>query len=165
VDLSLTKDGESLSGYFNFSYSVIQATNVSAGQFLVEDPAELKYIANHWITLDDSQMLTASAGASYKWRQFIFSLDSIWGSGYRRGFANSGTLPPILQIDAALIRAFEIRGIGQVTGRIAIVNVFDHPYEIRNGTGIGVSSAQWGPRRTLYAGVTVPLPPRVSAAP
>jgi hypothetical protein len=49
--------------------------------------------------------------------------------------------------------------MGEVTGGVAVINVFDHAYEIRNGTGIGVFSPQWGPRRALYAGLRLSLPP------
>jgi hypothetical protein len=158
ADLSIVRTANGLSAYFNFSYAVLQATDVSAGQFLVDDPAELNYIANHWITLDDDQMFTASAGASYRWRGFLFSIDSIWGSGYRRGFANTGTLPPILQFDAGVARQIPLPTLGEATARVVVVNLFDHPYQIRNGTGIGVFSPQWGPRRALYGGVRIPLP-------
>jgi hypothetical protein len=68
-------------------------------------------------------------------------------------------LPPILQIDAAVARSFEVAGMGEVTGRVAVINVFDHAYAIRNGTGIGVFSPQWGPRRAVYAGLRLSLPP------
>ena len=73
----------------------------SAGAFLADDADEISYIANHWVTLDDNQMFTGSAGASYKLWGFLLTVDAIWGSGYRRGFANSGELPPILQFNAA----------------------------------------------------------------
>jgi hypothetical protein len=31
-------------------------------------------------------------------------------------------------------------------------------YQIRNGTGIGVQTTQFGPRRAFYAGINIPLP-------
>jgi hypothetical protein len=68
-------------------------------------------------------------------------------------------LPPIFQVDAAVARSFEVAGMGELTGRVAVINVFDHSYEIRNGTGIGVFSPQWGPRRAVYAGLRLSLPP------
>ena len=74
------------------------------GAFLADDADEISYIANHWVTLDDNQMFTGSAGAAYKLWGFLFTGDAIWGSGYRRGFANSGELPPILQFNAGIVR-------------------------------------------------------------
>jgi hypothetical protein len=35
--------------------------------------------------------------------------------------------------------------------------MFDHVYEIRNGTGIGVFSPSYGPRRAIYGGIKIPL--------
>jgi len=83
--------------------------------------------------------------------------DAIWGSGYRRGFANSGELPPILQFDAAVVRSFDLPRLGPIEGRGSVINLFDHSYQIRNGTGIGVFSPQYGPRRAIYGGLKVPL--------
>jgi outer membrane receptor protein involved in Fe transport len=38
--------------------------------------------------------------------------------------------------------------------RFDIINLFDQVYEIRNGTGVGVGAPQFGPRRTILAGIT-----------
>jgi hypothetical protein len=46
-------------------------------------------------------------------------------------------------------------GLGQA---IAAINLFDHVYQIRNATGIGVFSPQYGPRRAVFAGLRIPLP-------
>ena len=43
---------------------------------------------------------------------------------------------------------------GKVTLRLDIVNLFDHKYELRDGSGIGVGAPQFGPRRTILAGVS-----------
>ena len=158
-DLSLTYQRESLSGYLNFSYAVLQAQNITAGQFLADDPAEVAYIARHWITLDDSQLFTGSAGVAYQLWGFLITTDAIWGSGYRRGFANSGELPPILQFNAGVVRSFKIPHFDEIEGRATMINLFDHSYQIRNGTGIGVFSPQYGPRRAVYGGIKVPLAP------
>ena len=158
-DLSLAYEREALNAYLNFSYSVLQAKYINAGAFLADDADEISYIANHWVTLDDSQMFTGSAGASYKLWGFLFTGDAIWGSGYRRGFANSGELPPILQFNAGIVRALKLPHIGHTEWRLSVINVFDHTYQIRNGTGIGVFSPAYGPRRAVYGGVKIPLTP------
>ena len=157
-DFSLVYQADALGAYFNFSYAVLQARHISAGAFLAEDSAEIEYIAKHWVTLDDSQMFTGSAGASYKLWGFLLTIDGIWGSGFRRGFANSGELPPILQFNAGIMRALTLPSLGEVQCRLSVLNLFDHVYEIRNGTGIGVFSPAYGPRRALYGGIKVPLP-------
>jgi hypothetical protein len=158
-DFSLTFERNGLSAYLNFSYSVLQAKHISAGAFLADNASEISYIANHWVTLDDSQMFTGSGGASYELLGFLLTADGIWGSGYRRGFANSGELPPILQFNAGIVRSIRFPRIGNVEGRLSMLNVFDHTYQIRNGTGIGVFSPSYGPRRALYAGIKIPLAP------
>jgi hypothetical protein len=161
TDLSLVKDISALSGYLNFSYAVLQATNVTAGQYLVDSPAELEYIGHHWIPLDDDQTFTASAGLSYRWDGFLVTADATFGSGFRNGFANNGTLPPIWQFNAAIAKNFSVPQVGSVEARLVAINLFDNAYKIRDGTGIGVSSPQWGPRRAFYGGIKVPLPQSV----
>ncbi len=162
-DFSLTYRRDALSAYFNFSYAVLQATNITAGQFLADSADKLSYIGKHYVTLDDNQMLTASSGVGYRLAGFLLAFDGIWGSGYRRGFANSGELPPALQINVGAMRSFRAPWIGKVEARVAIVNLFDHSYLIRNGTGIGVFSPQYGPRRAVFGGITIPIPPRAGS--
>ncbi len=164
-DFSLTFERNGLSAYLNFSYAVLQAKHISAGAFLADDAAEIGYIANHWVTLDDNQMFVGSGGASYQLWGFLLTADGIWGSGYRRGFANSGELPPILQFNAAIVRSMRMPKLGELEGRISMINVFDHTYQIRNGSGIGVFSPSYGARRALYAGIKIPLALLVKGSP
>jgi outer membrane receptor protein involved in Fe transport len=156
-DFSLAYEDDPLAAYFNFSYAVLQAKYINAGAFLADDADEVAYVANHWVTTDDNQMFTASAGASYNWWGFLFTGDAIWGSGYRRGFANSGELPPILQFNAGIVRGLKLPQIGEAELRLSVLNLFDNTYQIRNGTGIGVSSPAYGPRRAVYGGIRIPL--------
>jgi hypothetical protein len=156
-DFSLVYQDETLSAYLNFSYAVLQARYINAGAFLADDAKEINFIANHWVTLDDSQMFTGSAGAAYKLYGFLLTGDAIWGSGYRRGFANTGELPPILQFNAGIVRGVKLPRLGEAECRLSLVNVFDHIYQIRNGSGIGVFSPAYGPRRALYGGIRIPL--------
>jgi outer membrane receptor protein involved in Fe transport len=156
-DFSLAYEREALSAYLNFSYAVLQAQYINGGAFLADDADEIGYIAKHWVTLDDNQMFTGSAGAAYKLWGFLFTSDAIWGSGYRRGFANSGELPPILQFNAGIVRGVKLPGIGETEWRLSVINAFNHVYQIRNGTGIGVFSPSYGPRRAIYGGIKIPL--------
>ena len=164
-DFSLIYEHKALSAYLNFSYAVLQAQYISAGAFLADDAAEISYIANHWVTLDDDQMFVGSAGVAYHLLGFLLTSDAIWGSGYRRGFANSGELPPTLQFNAGIVYSFRLPKIGNVESRVTVMNVFDHSYQIRNGSGIGVFSPAYGARRTLYGGITIPLAPMIKGSP
>lgn len=157
ADFSLVKSTKRLSAYFNFSYTIAQAKKIVAGQFLADSPAELAYVADHWVHLDDNQTLSSSAGVSYRRWGFLFSLDGIWGNGYWYGFANEKQQLPYLQVNAAVGRNFTVPRLGDVEGRVSVVNLFDHVYLIRQGSGVGVFAPQYGPRRALYFSISVPL--------
>ena len=149
---------ENFYAYENFAYSVAQGTQVESGQFNF-GPDELKYISRHYIFLDHDQTFTNSAGAVYNWHGFAFSIDGIYGSGLRSGFANTGNLPYYIQIDGGITKRVPLpdnRGVLEF--RTALVNMNDRTYLVRNGTGIGVFAAQYGPRRALYGGIKWELP-------
>ncbi|HVN64593.1 MAG TPA: TonB-dependent receptor [Candidatus Binataceae bacterium] len=148
---------ENLYAYENFAYSVAQGTQVESGQFNFERD-EFNYISSHYVFLDHDQTFTDSAGAAYKWRGFMFSIDGIYGSGLRSGFANTGNLPYYIQVDAGITKRFEMADGGALEFRGAVVNLNDRTYQIRNGSGIGVFAAQYGPRRAFYAGIKWELP-------
>jgi outer membrane receptor protein involved in Fe transport len=165
ADFSLVKSTGPLSSYFNFSYAVAQARNIVGGQFLADNPAEVAYVARHWISLDDNQVFTSSAGASYRLWGFSLMVNGIWGSGYHFGFANLETQHPYIQVNAAIAHNLWLPKLRDVEGRISVVNLFDHVYLIRQGSGIGVFSPQYGPRRALYFTLTVPLGAEPSTGP
>jgi outer membrane receptor protein involved in Fe transport len=149
---------ENLYLYENFDYSVAQGTQVESGQFNFA-PDELAFIKTHYIFLDHDQTFSASAGAVYRWQGFTFSVDGIYGSGLRDGFANTGNLPYYIQIDAGIRKHFALPDhAGAMEVRAAVVNLNDRTYQIRNGTGIGVFAPQFGPRRAFYGGIKWILP-------
>ena len=79
----------------------------------------------------------------------------LYGSGLRDGFANTEHLPSYTQINLAAERSFDLgAGLGKISGRLAVLNVFDRVYELRDGSGIGVGAPQFGPRRTFVVGLT-----------
>ena len=149
---------ENIYAYENFAYSVAQGTQVESGQFNFA-PDELKFINSHYIFLDHDQTFTNSAGVVYNWRKWMFSIDGIYGSGLRSGFANTGNLPFYIQVDAGITRRVPLPNNGGVLEfRGAIVNLADHTYLVRNGTGVGVFANQFGPRRAVYGGIKWELP-------
>jgi outer membrane receptor protein involved in Fe transport len=157
ADFSLVKSTGRLSAYFNFSYAIAQARNIVAGQFLADDPTEVAYVAHHWVYLDDDQEFTSSAGVSYRLWGFSLMIDGFWGNGYRFGFANLETQNPYVQVNAAIAHELAVPRLGNIEGRLSAVNLFDHVYLIRQGSGIGVFSPQYGPRRALYFSVAIPF--------
>jgi outer membrane receptor protein involved in Fe transport len=140
--------------YGNVAWARQLGTNVVSNQFLF-GADELAYIANHYIYTDHSQVLTASAGASYLWKDTRFSASMIYGSGLRSGFANTDHLPSYTQVNMGVSHDFYIVAPNKPTTlRFDVVNVFDKIYEIRDGSGIGVFAPQFGPRRGFFAGIS-----------
>jgi hypothetical protein len=164
VEFTSSYTHENVYVYDNFAYSVAQGTQVVSGQFNFT-PAELSYINSHYVFLDHDQTFTNSAGVVYNWRGFTFSIDGLYGSGLRRGFANTGNLPFYIQVDGGVTRRLPLPNNGGVLEfRTALVNMNDDIYQIRNGSGIGVFAAQYGPRRALYGGIKWELPFTKSAS-
>ncbi|HJP98243.1 MAG TPA: TonB-dependent receptor [Rhodanobacteraceae bacterium] len=140
--------------YFNLSNSHALGTQVVSGQYNF-DPDELAHINAHWVHLDHDQRLTASGGLSYAIGDATrIGGDFLYGSGLRRGFANTETLPGYFQLNLDLTHTFQLPGIGELDMRVALINALDRTCELRDGTGIGVGAPQFAPRRGMYVGVT-----------
>jgi outer membrane receptor protein involved in Fe transport len=68
-------------------------------------------------------------------------------------------LPYYIQDDLGAEKPITIPHFGEVTLRASVINVADNIYLIRSGgSGIGVGPTQFGPRRTFYFGINIPLP-------
>jgi hypothetical protein len=138
--------------YANLSAETTKAKDVISNQYLIGDPVELAYLADHYAYASDAQTRTASAGSSYRWRDMLFSVDSIFGSGLRTGFANEQHIPGYAQWNAAVTWYFySWKNQLPLTLRLSAINLFDHSYLLRSGTGIGEFASQYGPRRELFA--------------
>jgi outer membrane receptor protein involved in Fe transport len=149
---------DNFSSYLNASYERAAGKDIVSSQFQF-DPGDLAFIADHYIPLDHQQIVTLSAGASYKWDDTQFSADMLYGSGLRRDGAtpNGDHVPGYLQVNLGVSRAFELGGAGGFTARFDVINLFDEKYEIRDGTGVGVGAPQYGPRRGFFVGLSKEL--------
>jgi hypothetical protein len=104
-------------------------------------------------------------GALYKLWGNLLTADGVWSSGYRRGLANSGELQPTLQFKrggrAQLQGAGDRqrRGAGQVDKRLR--PYFPNSQWQRDR---GFFAHVW-PRRTLYAGIKIPLAALLNRSP
>ena len=152
IEFSTTYNYKSLSAYANLAISRAEGRRITSGQFEF-GRHELDYISNHWVHLDHDQTYTASAGVSYKWRDTLFLVDVLSGSGLRRGFANTEHLPAYFPVNLGLVQNFKIPKVGKFRARFDLVNVFDQVYQIRDGSGIGVGAAQYGTRRGFFGGL------------
>lgn len=128
---------------------------VETGQFNFS-PDELAYIDSHWVHLDHDQATSGSAGVAYTWGgKLKTSADMLMGSGLRNGFANTTHLPSYYQFNAAAEQIFDLgNALGKLELRISMLNLFDHVYQLRDGSGIGVGAPQFGPRRSVLVGMS-----------
>ncbi|MDE2420711.1 MAG: TonB-dependent receptor [Gammaproteobacteria bacterium] len=153
VELTANYHDGNFSAYANLARATALGKNIISSQYTF-DANELAYIANHWIHLDHDQTLSASAGMSYRWLNTTYSADAIYGSGLRKDFANTEHLPDYFTMNLGASHTFNTVSLGQLEGRVSIVNLFDKVYEIRDGSGVGVGAPQFGARRGYYLGVT-----------
>ncbi|OIQ88229.1 hypothetical protein GALL_298810 [mine drainage metagenome] len=156
VELTANYRSDNLTAYANLAHTVSLAKDVTSAQFNFGQ-SELNYLANNWVHTDHDQAYTASSGASYSWSGVRWSADAIYGSGLRSGFANTGSLPAYVQINLGASRKFRTAEFGAFEARLAVINVFDRVYEIRDGSGIGVFAPQYGPPRGVFIGLNKPF--------
>jgi outer membrane receptor protein involved in Fe transport len=156
VELSASYAKGPFSAYANLAASKAQGRDITSSQFNF-DPADLAYIADHYIYLDHDQRVTASFGASYRLGATHFSTDVLFGTGLRRTTGevpNGDHVPSYTQVNFSVSHDFAATPAGPVNVRLDLVNAFDKTYEIRDGTGVGVGAPQFGPRRGVFVGLT-----------
>jgi outer membrane receptor protein involved in Fe transport len=141
--------------YTNVSHEITMVKNVVSNQYLIGDPAELAYLASTYTYASDAQTITASAGAAFRWHDMLASIDGIYGSGLRAGYANEQHSPGYTQWNAAIGRDFHPWNDQKpFTLRLSVINLFDRSYLLRGASGIGEFAPQFGPRRGLFAELT-----------
>ncbi|HUW36955.1 MAG TPA: TonB-dependent receptor [Rhodocyclaceae bacterium] len=153
VELSGNYHSGKVSAYANLARTVSLAKQVDSAQFNFA-PDELAYIADHWVHTDHDQAVTASAGVSTLWDGTTLSADAVYGSGLRRGYANTQRLPSYVQVNLGASQRWRSADLGAFETRLSVVNLFDRVYELRDGSGIGVGAPQYGPRRGLFVGLS-----------
>lgn len=153
VELSTNYTHGNLSLYANVATGRATAREIVSGEFQF-DPAELAYIATHDVNLDHEQILTGSAGISYRFADSMLLADFLYGSGLRNEFANTKHLPEYHPVNVGAEHTFKLSGRREIRARLDIVNVFDEVYELRDGSGIGVGAPQFGSRRGVFGSMT-----------
>ncbi len=71
-----------------------------------------------------------------------------------RGLANTESLPSYFQWNLGLIQKFNEPLVGPFSVRLAVLNVLNRVYELRDGSGVGVGAPQFGPQRAFFAGLS-----------
>jgi outer membrane receptor protein involved in Fe transport len=148
-----TRGGFSAYGNLAFQHALGKGIETSQFQF---DPADLAYIASHYIHLDHDQALTASGGAAYSWGGNRVSMDMLYGSGLRKNGAipNGNHVPGYFTMNIGASHNFTAGALEGVEIRFDVINLFDKSYLIRDGSGIGVGAPQWGAGRGFFAGLS-----------
>jgi outer membrane receptor protein involved in Fe transport len=153
------------SAYGNLARSNASGKDWVSAEFLF-DPADYAYVQNHWIHLDHDQRLSSSFGAAYNWSESQGSTrvyaDGIYGTGLRSDLTvadgttipNGGTVPSYVTFNLGGEQTFKLAAHRAIKVRLDIVNVGDHSYELRDGTGVGVNAAQYGERRGFFGSVS-----------
>lgn len=153
-ELTATYTGDKLKAYGNLAFSRAMGENVLSSQFNL-DPDELAYISNHYVHLDHDQTFTASAGATYEvLHGTTLGVGGHFGSGLRKGFANTEHLPAYATFDTSIEQKLDLIPHNETALRLSIVNLADSAYQLRDGSGIGVGAPQWGARRGVFVSVT-----------
>ncbi|OYO31475.1 TonB-dependent receptor [Janthinobacterium sp. PC23-8] len=143
--------------FLNASTQKAQGRNINSGQSLFGTD-EIAYIKNNYVFLDHDQTWTMSGGGHYHFGDSQVSADFLYGSGLRMtpsgGAPNSGHLPHYFTVNTALTHTWKNTPLGKVEGRLALINLFDKSYLLRDGSGVGVGAPQYGARRSVYAGLS-----------
>ena len=67
------------------------------------------------------------------------------GSGVRTGFAHTGNQPLYIQFDAGIVKRLKVPAVGELKGRVAVVNLGNWIYLLRSRSGIGVFAPHTAP--------------------
>jgi hypothetical protein len=145
---------EGVTAYANLTVGRNWQQGVATGQFNFP-PHELAYIDSHSIVLDHQPLYGAAAGASWRVGACTVAADGLYSSGLRSGFADTDQLPHLVQANMSVERSFEVPGLGLLTNRLAVLNLFDRVNLIRPADGIGIFQSAYGPRLTFYDTLTL----------
>jgi outer membrane receptor protein involved in Fe transport len=144
-----------LSAYVNVALSKAIGKRIITSQYNFA-PEDLAYLADHYIHLDHDQKLASSGGISYALDgNTRLGADYLFGSGLRKDgtVPNGDSLAAYFQLNLSASHDFDFASTGKLHTQLAVLNVLDRSYRLRDGSGIGVGAPQYGPRRGVYLSV------------
>jgi outer membrane receptor protein involved in Fe transport len=156
------------SAYANLARSEARGRTWSSAQFLF-NPADLAYVQDHWIHLDHDQRLSGSFGVARRWTERRGSTriyaDALYGTGLRTdataadgaNIPNGGSVPAYATLNLGAEQSFTLAPHRAWKVRVDLINVTDHAYELRDGSGVGVNAAQYGMRFGAFGSVSYPF--------
>lgn len=154
VELSAGWRRGALSAQASLAVSRSEGRGLMSSQY-VWSAAELAQVARKYVRTDHDQLLTGSASTSWQgWEGGTLNASLLYGSGMRRGFANSQSVTPYVTVNLGVSQRFSLPRAGEWVARVDVINLFDRNYMLRDGTGIGVGAPQYGLRRAVLAGVS-----------
>jgi len=156
IELTTRYDSGPFTYYGNLAIARQWAKGIVSGQFNFS-PADLVTANDIGIQTDHSQILTASAGVSYLWRDTRFAVDILAGTGARttqpNGPINGASLPSWEQVNLSIAHRFETPA-GAIKLRFDVINLLDEIYLLRSSTSIGAFAPAFAPRRGFFAGLS-----------
>jgi hypothetical protein len=63
----------------------------------------------------------------------------------------------VFQVNVGVGRTFDIPGVGTISDRLTLLNIFDRTNLIRPSEGIGIFQSAYEPRFTIFDALSVPL--------
>jgi hypothetical protein len=158
IELTANYNKGNFSFYGNLAIAEQVAKGIDSAQFNFA-PSDLLSADSGYVHTDHSQLYTASAGMAYTWLGTRFAVDVVAGSGLRSQpdndlVYNGETVPSYEQVNLTISHRFDHVPGGPIDLRLAVVNLLDEVYLLRSHTGIGVFANQYGPRRSVFLGVT-----------
>ncbi|HKB92587.1 MAG TPA: hypothetical protein VKC60_18875, partial [Opitutaceae bacterium] len=154
IEFTTNYSHKGLSAYANLAIGRATGKKFTSGEFFFSQD-RVDYVSAYNVHLDHEQLYTASSGVSYKIAHSLIYADALFGTGLRRGFANTDHLPSYTTVNLGFQQDFPLQEHQMISLRLDVVNVFDKIYELRDGSGIGVGAPQFGSRRGIYGGVTL----------
>jgi outer membrane receptor protein involved in Fe transport len=156
AELSSTYKQGPFSAYGNYSYVQTWVRDIDSVENEFPNN-ELAYLTTNHMQLDHQGRFTGSGGVSYDLlKNFRVHADFLYGSGLRAGFANQVELSPYCPVNVGIEYTWNMHAVGirQLKLRFDCLNILDEPYELRNGTGVGITAPAYGPRRGFFGGLT-----------
>jgi hypothetical protein len=153
-EIALDYKTNNFGSYANITAGRNLEKGVVTGQFNFTEPGELAYIDTHHIDLDHQPLVTVTTGVTCNWKPYKFTVDALYNTGLRSGFANLESLPSVFQVNVGVKRTFEIAG-HPLTNQLTLLNLLDRVNLIRPSGGLGVFQSAYGPRFTVYDAVTL----------
>jgi outer membrane receptor protein involved in Fe transport len=158
IELTTSYTAGNFTYYGNLAIAEQKAKGIDSAQFNFS-PSQLESADSMLVNTDHSQLYTASGGVAYLWHGTRFTVDIVAGSGLRTLPANDivyngETVPSYEQVNPGISHRFERAPGGPITLRLDVINLFDEVYLLRSMTGVGVFANQYGPRRSVFAGIT-----------